>query len=218
MIVKIKTFSGETLYLPEEDYLDELMYSDKEEEKKSKKSSNKKKLAAGLGAAGLTVAGGTIGHHLGKKKDVSVHKAYVEEELKKNKEAFEKLVKESQIKSKALKNSIKQHNKNIEVLGQKGRDYMKAGKPLDSIGMAYQITSEKLGQKWGKRDLENLQRDTKREFHDSVARKKYLMNLKPKKHNRMKGAMAGAAIGAGLSAAAYGGYKLHKKQKNKDKE
>ena len=31
MIVKIKTFSGETLYLPEEDYLDEVMYSDLEE-------------------------------------------------------------------------------------------------------------------------------------------------------------------------------------------
>ena len=27
MIVKIKTFSGETLYIPEEDYLDEVMYS-----------------------------------------------------------------------------------------------------------------------------------------------------------------------------------------------
>ena len=27
MIVRIKTFSGETLYLPEEDYLEELMYS-----------------------------------------------------------------------------------------------------------------------------------------------------------------------------------------------
>ena len=27
MIVKIKTFSGETLYLPEEDYLEEVMYS-----------------------------------------------------------------------------------------------------------------------------------------------------------------------------------------------
>ena len=31
MIIKIKTFSGETLYLPEEDYLDEVMYSDLEE-------------------------------------------------------------------------------------------------------------------------------------------------------------------------------------------
>jgi hypothetical protein len=31
MIVKIKTFSGETLYLPEEDYLEEVMYSDLEE-------------------------------------------------------------------------------------------------------------------------------------------------------------------------------------------
>ena len=27
MIIKIKTFSGETLYIPEEDYLDEVMYS-----------------------------------------------------------------------------------------------------------------------------------------------------------------------------------------------
>ena len=218
MIVKIKTFSGETLYLPEEDYLDELMYSDKEEEKKSKKSSNKKKLAAGLGAAGLTVTGGAIGHHLGKKKDVSVHKAYVGEELKKNKEAFEELAKESQIKSKALKNSIKQHNKDIEVLRQKGRDYIKAGKLMDNIGTARQIWGEEVGRNFEKIDLESLQRNTKREFHDSVARKKYLMNLKPKNHNRMKGAVAGAAIGAGLSAAAYGGYKLHKKQKSKNKE
>ena len=31
MIVKIKTFSGENLYIPEEDYLDEVMYSDLEE-------------------------------------------------------------------------------------------------------------------------------------------------------------------------------------------
>jgi hypothetical protein len=30
MIVKIKTFSGETLYIPEEDYLQELMFSDGE--------------------------------------------------------------------------------------------------------------------------------------------------------------------------------------------
>lgn len=215
MIIKIKTFSGETLYLPEEDYLEEVMYSDKEEEKKSKKSSNKKKLAAGLGAAGLTVTGGAIGHHLGKKKDVSVHKAYVEEELKKNKEAFEELAKESQLKSKALKNKIKQHNKNIEVLGQKGRDYVKAGDLLGEFSTGHQIIGEKIGRKWEKRDLKRLQENTKREFHDSVARKKYLMNLKPKNHNRMKGAMAGAAIGAGLSAAAYGGYKLHKKQKNK---
>ena len=31
MIVKIKTFSGETLFIPEEDYLNEVMYSDLEE-------------------------------------------------------------------------------------------------------------------------------------------------------------------------------------------
>ena len=33
MIVKIKTFSGETLYIPEEDYLDEVMYSNFLEER-----------------------------------------------------------------------------------------------------------------------------------------------------------------------------------------
>lgn len=31
MLIKIKTFSGETLYIPEEDYLNEVMYSDLEE-------------------------------------------------------------------------------------------------------------------------------------------------------------------------------------------
>ena len=38
MIVKIKTFSGETLYIPEEDYLDEVMYSDLEEREFGKNS------------------------------------------------------------------------------------------------------------------------------------------------------------------------------------
>ena len=33
MIIKIKTFSGETLYLPEEDYLNEVMYSENLEER-----------------------------------------------------------------------------------------------------------------------------------------------------------------------------------------
>lgn len=33
MIVKIKTFSGETLYIPEEDYLKEVMYSENLEER-----------------------------------------------------------------------------------------------------------------------------------------------------------------------------------------
>lgn len=38
MIIKIKTFSGETLYLPEEDYLNEVMYSDLEEREFGKNS------------------------------------------------------------------------------------------------------------------------------------------------------------------------------------
>lgn len=38
MIVKIKTFSGETLYIPEEDYLNEVMYSDLEEREFGKNS------------------------------------------------------------------------------------------------------------------------------------------------------------------------------------
>lgn len=33
MIIKIKTFSGESLYIPEEDYLDEVMYSENLEER-----------------------------------------------------------------------------------------------------------------------------------------------------------------------------------------
>lgn len=35
MIVKIKTFSGETLYIPEEDYLDEVMFSDRDKRKRN---------------------------------------------------------------------------------------------------------------------------------------------------------------------------------------
>ena len=42
MIVKVKTFSGETLYLPEEDYLEEVMYSD---------STNETKKSSGIGGA-----------------------------------------------------------------------------------------------------------------------------------------------------------------------
>lgn len=38
MLIKIKTFSGETLYIPEEDYLDEVMYSDLEEREFAKNS------------------------------------------------------------------------------------------------------------------------------------------------------------------------------------
>ena len=38
MLIKIKTFSGETIYLPEEDYLDEVMYSDLEEREFAKNS------------------------------------------------------------------------------------------------------------------------------------------------------------------------------------
>lgn len=38
MIIKIKTFSGETLYIPEEDYLDEVMYSNLEEREFGTKS------------------------------------------------------------------------------------------------------------------------------------------------------------------------------------
>ena len=38
MIIKIKTFSGETLYIPEEDYLNEVMYSDLEEREFGKNS------------------------------------------------------------------------------------------------------------------------------------------------------------------------------------
>lgn len=42
MIVKIKTFSGETLYLPEEDYLNEVMYSDLEEREFASRRAMKK--------------------------------------------------------------------------------------------------------------------------------------------------------------------------------
>lgn len=38
MIIKIKTFSGETLYIPEEDYLDEVMYSGEEMSKEERRA------------------------------------------------------------------------------------------------------------------------------------------------------------------------------------
>jgi len=66
MIVKVKTFSGETLYIPEEDYLDEVMYSgekmSKEERRERiahalKKGGKAALITTGIGAA----AGGAIG-------------------------------------------------------------------------------------------------------------------------------------------------------------
>ena len=54
MIVKIKTFSGENLYLSEEDYLDEVMYSDK--------LSKEEKIALGIGGAGAAVGAGSAGY------------------------------------------------------------------------------------------------------------------------------------------------------------
>jgi len=53
MIVKIKTFSGETLYIPEEDYLNEVMYSENPNETRPSGA------AGGLIGAGLGLAGGT---------------------------------------------------------------------------------------------------------------------------------------------------------------
>ena len=44
MIVKVKTFSGETLYIPEEDYLEELTYSDSLEEREFTKIRKTKQL------------------------------------------------------------------------------------------------------------------------------------------------------------------------------
>lgn len=51
MIVKVKTFSGETLYLPEEDYLEEVMYSDSTNETKKSSGIGGATVGAGLGLA-----------------------------------------------------------------------------------------------------------------------------------------------------------------------
>jgi hypothetical protein len=67
MIIKIKTFSGETLYLQEKDYLQELMFSNEEvqeetsSEKKKSKRSLGEKIALGVGATGAAVGAGSYG-------------------------------------------------------------------------------------------------------------------------------------------------------------
>lgn len=71
MIVKIKTFSGETLYLPEEDYLEELMYSEPSNEELVKDLNNRKykrnnTVGYGVAGAGLGVVGGTVAALRGK--------------------------------------------------------------------------------------------------------------------------------------------------------
>lgn len=71
MIVKIKTFSGETLYLPEEDYLEELMYSEPSNEELVKDLNNRKykrnnAVGYGVAGAGLGVVGGTVAALRGK--------------------------------------------------------------------------------------------------------------------------------------------------------
>lgn len=60
MIIKIKSFSGENLYLSEEDYLDEIMYSSEDEDLPL---SNKDKAKLGmLGATGVGLATAGTGH------------------------------------------------------------------------------------------------------------------------------------------------------------
>lgn len=71
MIVKVKTFSGETLYLPEEDYLEELMYSEPSNEELVKDLNNRKykrnnTVGYGVAGAGLGVVGGTVAALRGK--------------------------------------------------------------------------------------------------------------------------------------------------------
>ena len=79
MIVKIKTFSGETLYLPEEDYLEEVMYSAEmiPEEKVSRDATSNKKYKRNntvgygtLGAIGGLIAGNTIAKNTNTVKDI----------------------------------------------------------------------------------------------------------------------------------------------------
>ena len=67
MIVKIKTFSGETLYLPEEDYLDELMYSydeDYDDLDELMYSDRDEKVGLGIAGAGTAAALGGAGYGL----------------------------------------------------------------------------------------------------------------------------------------------------------
>lgn len=71
MIVKIKTFSGETLYLPEEDYINEVMYSEPSNEELVKDLNNRKykrnnTVGYGVAGAGLGVIGGTAAALRGK--------------------------------------------------------------------------------------------------------------------------------------------------------
>lgn len=71
MLIKIKTFSGETLYIPEEDYLEEVMYSEPSNEELVKDLNNRKykrnnTIGYGVAGAGLGAAAGTAAALRGK--------------------------------------------------------------------------------------------------------------------------------------------------------
>lgn len=83
MIIKIKTFSGDEYLISEENYLQELMYSEEEQQEKiseePKKSSNRIKRT--LGTAAATIAGSGAGYLLGRKKDIKLNNADIAKRL-----------------------------------------------------------------------------------------------------------------------------------------
>lgn len=195
MIVKIKTFSGETLYLPEEDYLDEVMYSsgDSEElvEQKDKEAPLSKKEKAALGtttAAGLGIAGLGQKHANAKKKEYlkgrqNWYESYgwAKDKAKREAEQDWKFWKPKESSLKRLRKSIKGNQKFINEI-------------------------EKLGKKAADEDLGNIN-----VYKHSLSQDKILLS-------RKKGKIAAnAGLGLAGAAAAYGGYKIYKHNKNKKK-
>lgn len=82
MIIKIKTFSGDEYLISEENYLQELMYSEEEQQEKiseePKKSSNRIKRTLGTAA---TIVGSGAGYLLGRKKDIKLNNADIAKRL-----------------------------------------------------------------------------------------------------------------------------------------
>ena len=195
MIVKIKTFSGETLYLPEEDYLEEVMYSngDSEElvEQKDKEAPLSRKEKAALGttaAAGLGIAGLGQKHANAKKKEYlkgrqNWYESYgmAKDKAKKEAEQDWKFWKPKKKSLKELRKSIKKEQKWVKK-------------------------KKKLGKKAADEDLGNIN-----VYKHTLDQNKVLLS-------RKKGKIAAnAGLGLAGAAAAYGGYKLYKHNKNKKK-
>lgn len=195
MIVKIKTFSGETLYIPEEDYPDEVMYSNgnSEElvEQKDKEAPLSKKEKAALGttaAAGLGIAGLGQKHANAKKKEYLKRSQKWLESYGWAEDKAKKEAKENWKLFEPRKRSLKKLRKNI-------KDDQKW---IDEV--------EKLGKKAADEDLGNIN-----VYKHALSQGKTLLSRKKGKITANTGlALTGAA-------AACGGYKLYKHNKNKKK-